>query len=72
MDNIEKTDFKKVGEGIRLERLKQRMSQKTLGDMVGLSSATIANTESNAGKALYKNIITITEALGIKLGDISY
>ena len=72
MDNIEKTDFKKVGEGIRLERLKQRMSQKTLGDMVGLSSATIANTESNAEKALYKNIIAITEALGIKLGDISY
>ena len=66
------TDFKKVGEGIRIARMTQMLSRESLGAKIGISGATIANIENNAEKALYKNIIAIVEALGINLEDISY
>jgi len=72
MAKLKVTDFKKVGEGIRLERLKQKLSRESLGAKIGISGATIANIENNSEKALYKNIVAIVEALNINLEDISY
>lgn len=66
------TDFKKLGENIRLERLKQKLSRETLGGMADVSGATVANIENNAEKALFKNIVSIAKVLNVNLEDISY
>ena len=66
------TDFKKLGENIRLERLKQKLSRETLGGMADISGATVANIENNAEKALFKNIVAIAKVLNVNLEDILY
>jgi len=61
----------KLGYKIKYERMKRKLSQEVLADMVGLSPQSISTLESGASDVKFTNLYSIANALDIDLGDFS-
>lgn len=70
MTEFQEIDCVKLGEKIRIQRVTQSLSREKLGELAGISGATIANIESSAEKALLKNIIAIAKALNVSVKEL--
>lgn len=67
-----KIDYFKIGDNLKVERLKKNLSRESLGNKCNLSGATICNIEINAENALFRNVVAIAKALDIRIEDILY
>ena len=72
MDKYEEINCLRLSRKIKVERITQNLSRDKLGDMSGMSGATIANIETDAEKALFKNIIAIAKALDVSLAELLF
>ena len=70
MNEFEEIDCIKLGEKIRIQRATKNISREKLGELAKVSSATIANIEADAEKALFKNIIAIAKALNVSVKEL--
>lgn len=58
-----------IGEAIKQTRLKQRLTQKQLGELVGVKEAQISKIES--GKSLsFSTIVRVFKAMGAKAATL--
>lgn len=58
-----------IGEAIRQTRLKQQLTQKQLGELVGVKEAQISKIES--GKSLsFSTIVKVFKAMGAKTATL--
>lgn len=58
-----------IGEAIKQTRLKQQMTQKQLGELMGVQEAQVSKIES--GKSItYSTIVRAFKALGAKTGSL--
>ena len=59
-----------VGDRIRMIRLRDRISQRDLGQRLGISHASVSDLERGKSKPDLDNLAVIAEALGAALSDI--
>jgi len=57
--------YKLIGERIRDERQKKRLTQDELASMIGLKRASITNVESGRQQLLVHTLLQIADSLGI-------
>lgn len=69
-DNFEKDiEAYLIGEAIKQTRLKQQLTQKQLGELVGVKEAQISKIES--GKSVtYSTIVKVFKAMGAKAATL--
>ena len=69
---MEKQDLLlKLGYKIKYERLKRKISQEKLAEMVNLSPQAISTLESGLSNVKFANLYKIAKALELDLGDFS-
>lgn len=61
----------KLGYKIKYERLKRKLSQEDLAELVGLSPQSISTLESGRSNLKFTNLYNIAKALDLNLGDFS-
>ena len=59
-----------LGESIRMERLRRRLSQRELGARLGVSHAAISDLENGKTKADLDRLSAIAAALGLTLEQL--
>ena len=60
----------KVGERIREIRKSQKLSQKQLGDRLGVSQAMVAQYENGDRNPKFETLLKIADALGVYIGKL--
>lgn len=61
----------KFGYKIKYERLKRKLSQEKLAELVGLCPQAISTLESGKSNVKFTNLYKIAKALDLDLGDFS-
>lgn len=61
----------KLGQKIRYERMKRKLSQEDLAELVNLSKQSISAIETGVTNVKFTNLYNIVKALDINLGDFS-
>ena len=57
--------------GLRIQELRKgQLTQEELGDLVGLSRASIANLEAGRQRTSLHHLYAIAEALDVNVGDV--
>ena len=62
--------YRLVGDRIRLERSKRKLSQEDLASRIGLTRTSITNIEKGRQKMLLHTTVDISLALGIPISEI--
>jgi len=63
-------DYLDIGNRIRAERLKQKLTQERLGEMSGVGTTHISHIETGATKLSFKVLIDIINALNISADEL--
>ena len=63
-------DYKKLGERIRAERLKQRMTQEALAEAVGISAVYTGQIERSERKLSIDNLVAIANTLHVSVESL--
>jgi transcriptional regulator with XRE-family HTH domain len=63
-------DYKDIGARIRIERMKQKISQEKLAEMVGVGSTHISHIETGNTKMSIKTFIAIINALNLSSDEL--
>lgn len=63
-------DYKAIGKRIRENRLKKKLSQADLAEIIGVSTPHISNVERGKTKVSLPKLIAIANALDISLDDL--
>ena len=67
---MKNTDILKLGNRIRLERMKNDISQEKLAEKAGLSIRTISDLERGITDIRYTNLLQIARAFGVPLHEL--
>ena len=67
---MKNTDILKLGNRIRLERMKNDISQEKLAEKAGLSIRTISDLERGITDIRYTNLLQISRAFGVPLHEL--
>ena len=59
-----------VGDNIRAERTRQKVTQERLAELAGLDRKTISRIENGAHATLLDHLLLIADALGISPADL--
>lgn len=59
-----------VGDHIRAERTRQKVTQERLAELAGLDRKTISRIENGAHATLLDHLLLIADALNIPLADL--
>jgi transcriptional regulator with XRE-family HTH domain len=59
-----------IGDNIRAERTRQKLTQERLAEAAGLDRKTINRIEQATHATLIDHLILIADALGVPLGDL--
>lgn len=59
-----------IGDNVRAERLRQKLTQERLAETVGLDRKTVNRIEQGAHATLIDHLIRIADALGVPLADL--
>lgn len=71
LDNIDKSDLQKyIGAKIRSLRVKKKMTQEELGDLLGLKHNSISAIERGVNSFDANTIYSITKIFGIKVDEL--
>ena len=71
MDNIDKSDLQKyIGTRIRELRVKKKMTQEELGDLLGLKHNSISAIERGVNSFDANTIYSIAKIFGIKVDEL--
>lgn len=73
MTTVQGEEQKRIGELIRQQRKKQKMTQKELGDALGVGMQAISDYENGKVKVIpYSKRIKIADLLNINIIELSY
>lgn len=71
LDNIQKTDLQKyIGTRIREQRVKKKMTQEELGDLLGLKHNSISAIERGVNSFDANTLYSIAKIFGIKVVEL--
>jgi len=70
MDSKHRDLLKKLGKKIKIERVKQDLSQNKLSELSGVTMLTIGSIESGKSAPTIITLSKIADALGVKLCDL--
>jgi len=59
--------LERIGVMIKTARKKRKLTQKQLGELVGVKKAQISRLENSTGNVTFETVIRIFDALGAKL-----
>lgn len=59
-----------IGDNVRAERARQKVTQERLAERVGLDRKTISRIENGAHSTLLDHLLLIADALGVPLADL--
>ena len=59
-----------IGDNVRTERTRRKLTQDRLGELAGLDRKTISRIENGAHATLLDHLLLIADALGVPLADL--
>lgn len=59
-----------IGDNIRVERKRQKLTQERLGDLVGLDRKTVNRIEQGTHSTLIDHLLLLADALNVELADL--
>lgn len=64
--------YRELGQRVQRARVRQKLTQKNLGALVGLTRTSIVNIERGRQKVLAHTLVRLAHALHVELSDLAH
>lgn len=65
-----KTEFKKLGHQIKIERIKRNLTQEQLAEMSNMSTHNISNIETGKTDLKYSTLLQLSKAFNMRACEL--